>query len=144
VAGGRNPAQKALVVGEVATSLVLLVAAALLLTSFWNLVQTPAGFDASNVLTFKTSFTDEQAATSAVFSQYLNDLIARIEAQPGVESAAAALNLPTQIVPDWPFDIIAAGPENKVQVATRNVFRSPQTICCASYSIIAGEVRCAE
>jgi len=110
VAAGRNPAQRALVVGEVATSLVLLVAAALLLTSFWNLVHTPAGFDASNLLTFKTSFTDEQAATSAVFSQHLNDLIARIEAQPGVESAAAALNLPTQIVPDLPFDIIGRRP----------------------------------
>ena len=106
VTGGRNPAQKALVVGEVATSLVLLVAAALLLTSFWNLVHTSAGFDAGNTLTFKTGFTDEQAATSAVFGQRLDELVVRVEAQPGVDSAAAALSLPTQLVPDLPFDII--------------------------------------
>ena len=63
VAGGRNLAQKVLVACEVATSLVLLVAAALLLTSFWKLAHTLPGFDANNILTFKTSFTDEQAAT---------------------------------------------------------------------------------
>jgi len=77
---------------------------------------------------FKTSFTDEQAATSAVFSQYLNDLIARIEAQPGVESAAAALNLPTQIVPDWPFDIIGGRPGEQGSSGDEKCIRSPQTI----------------
>ena len=65
VAGGRNLAQKSLVVGEVAVSLVLLVASGLLLTSFWKLIHVSPGFDATNVLTFKTSFTDQQAATSA-------------------------------------------------------------------------------
>src|ERR1022692_2261004 len=69
VAEGRNLPQKFLVVSEVATSLVLLVAAVLLLTSVWKLVHTSPGFDAKNVLTFKTSFTGEQAATSAVYGQ---------------------------------------------------------------------------
>jgi predicted permease len=106
VAGGKIPAQRALVVGEVAMSLVLLVAAALLLTSFWKLVHSSAGFDATNVVTFKTGFTDAQTANSAVFGQTLNQLAARTEALPGVESAAAVINPPTQIVPDLPFDII--------------------------------------
>ena len=43
VAGGNIPAQRMLVVGEVAMSLVLLVAAALLLTSFWKLVHSSPG-----------------------------------------------------------------------------------------------------
>ncbi|HEX4582022.1 MAG TPA: ABC transporter permease, partial [Acidobacteriaceae bacterium] len=89
VAGGRNFAQKSLVVGEVAVSLVLLVAAGLLLTSFWKLIHVSPGFDSANVLTFKTSFTDEQAATSAALGQRMDELVARLEAQPGVESAAA-------------------------------------------------------
>ena len=42
IVGGRHLAQKALVVSEVAVSLVLMVAAALLLTSFWKLVHTAA------------------------------------------------------------------------------------------------------
>jgi len=106
VAGGRHLVQKLLVVGEVATSLVLLVSAALLLTSFWNLVHTSPGFSAENVVTFKTTFTDEQAATSAALGQRLDELVARLEAQPGVASAAAANTLPTQLVPDLPFDIM--------------------------------------
>lgn len=105
VAGGRNLPQKFLVVGEVATSLVLLVAGALLLTSFWKLIHVSPGFDAENVLTFKTSFTDEQAATSAIYGQRLDDLATRLEALPGVGSAAAVLALPTQLVPDQPFDM---------------------------------------
>jgi len=106
VAAGRNLAQKSLVVGEVAISLMLLVAAALLLTSFWKLVHTSPGFSAENVLTFKTSFTEAQSTTSATLSRRLNQLVTRLEVQPGVEAAAASNTLPTQLVPDFPFDII--------------------------------------
>ncbi len=106
VASGRIPAQRVLVVGEVAMSLVLLVAAALLLTSFWNLVRTSPGFDATNAVTFKTAFTDAQTNTSAGFGEILDELATRAEALPGVESAAAAIDAPTQIIPDLPFDII--------------------------------------
>ena len=109
VAGGRNLPQKFLVVGEVATSLVLLFAAALLLNSFWRMVHVSPGF-ATNVLTFKTTFTNEQATTSDVFSQRLNQLAGRLEAQPGIASAAATWGLPTQLVPDLDFVIIGRRP----------------------------------
>jgi putative ABC transport system permease protein len=114
MAGGRNLAQKSLVVGEVAVSLVLMVAAGLLLTSFWKLVHVSPGFDAQNVLTFKTSFTDQQATTSASLGQRMNELAARLEAQPGIEAAAAVNTLPTQLTPTMPFDIPgrAAGSPN--------------------------------
>jgi predicted permease len=113
IAGGRHLAQKALVVTEVAVSLVLMVAAALLLTSFWKLVHTPPGFDTSNVLTFKNAFTDEQAASSASLSQRLDELTARLEAIPGVASAAAVSNLPTQLVADLSFDILGRSKDRK-------------------------------
>ena len=106
IAIGRNLAQKSLVVGEVAVSLVLLVAAGLLLTSFWKLMHVSPGFDAGNVLTFKTSFTDEQAASSAALGQRMEELVTRLEAQPGVQTAAAVNTLPTQLTPDLPFEIL--------------------------------------
>jgi predicted permease len=106
VAAGRNLAQKSLVVAEVAVSLVLMVAAGLLLESFWKLVHISPGFDAENVLTFKTSFTPEQAPSSAAFGQRLNGLVARLAAQPGVETAAAVNTLPTQLTPTMPFEIL--------------------------------------
>jgi predicted permease len=113
IASGRYLAQKALVVSEVAVSLVLMVAAALLLTSFWKLVHTPPGFDLQNVVTFKNAFTDQQASSSALLSQRLDELAARLEAFPGVASAAAVSNLPTQLVPDLPFDIVGRGSDRK-------------------------------
>ena len=112
VAGGRNLSQKSLVVAEVAVSLVLMVAAGLLLTSFWKLVHVAPGFDPHDVLTFKTSFSQEQAATSALFGQRLNEIAARLEAQPGVEAAAAVNTLPTQITPTMPFEILGPSAGN--------------------------------
>jgi predicted permease len=106
IAAGRNLPQKSLVVSEVAVSLVLMVAAGLLLTSFWKLVHVSPGFDSVNVLTFKTSFTEQQAATSASLGQRMDELAARLEAQPGVETAAAVNTLPTQLTPTMPFDIL--------------------------------------
>ena len=113
VATGRHPVQKALVVGEVAVSLVLMAAAGVLLTSFWKLVHTPPGFEAKNVLTFKNNFTNEQAASSALLGQRLDEIAGRLEALPGVESAAAVVDLPTQLVPDFPFDISGRAADRK-------------------------------
>lgn len=106
VTSGRNLPQKSLVVGEVAISLVLLVAAGLLLTSFWKLVHISPGFDAKNVLTFKTSSIDRQASTSAALGRRIDELAARLEAQPGVAAAAAVNSLPTQLTPTMPFNIL--------------------------------------
>jgi len=93
-------------VSEVAVSLVLLVGAILLLTTFWKLVHTPPGFETRDILSFKNSFGDQQAATSAVLGQHLNELKTQINAMPGVTSSGAAITLPTQLSPDLPFDIV--------------------------------------
>jgi predicted permease len=106
IAAGRNLAQRALVVCEVTVSLVLLVGASLLLTTFWKLAHTSPGFQAQNVLTFKNSFTSAQAATTEQFSQRVDQLIAKMDAIPGVESAAATEALPTQLTPNLPFSVI--------------------------------------
>jgi predicted permease len=127
IATGRHLAQGALVFSEVAISLVLLVGAVLLLTSFWKLLHTPPGFETRNVLTFKTSFSNDQVAHSDLLGQRVDKLIGRIEALPGVASAAAASNLPTQLVADLPFDILgraanrkdASGDEKYIPVTTQ-------------------------
>ena len=105
IASGRIPAQRVLVVGEVAMSLVLLVAAALLLSSFWKLIHTPPGFDPAKTVTFKTGMTDQQTSTGVAFCETLDTLAARTEALPGVESAAAVIAAPMEPVPALPFDI---------------------------------------
>jgi predicted permease len=76
------------------------------LTTFWNLVSTSPGFQSRNVLTFKNSFIEAQAETSSQFGLRLNELTSRMEALPGVESAAGIGGLPTQLTPNMPFEVI--------------------------------------
>jgi predicted permease len=112
IATGDHLVQKGLVIGEVAISLVLMVGAGLLLTSFWKLVHAPVGVETANVVTFKNAFSDKQTETSASLGLRLAELTAKMEALPGVESAAEVNDLPTQVVVNMPFEIIG-GPANE-------------------------------
>jgi putative ABC transport system permease protein len=85
---GRKQARAALVVAEVALSLVLVVAAGLLLRSFWQIQSVDLGFERSRLLTGALRLPPQQAAP------FLTDLIARIERLPGVTSVAAISGVP--------------------------------------------------
>lgn len=91
---GRNRMRSALIVSEVALSLMLLVGAGLLINSFWRLLQTDAGFDPKGVLTLDIPL-DRRIYTkpeqqSAAFQQ----LIARMKSLPGVRDASVVSNVP--------------------------------------------------
>jgi hypothetical protein len=51
--------------------------------------------------------------STASLSQRLEQSTTRLEALPGVASAAAVSNLPTQLVADLPFDIIGRAKDRK-------------------------------
>ena len=92
--GGRNRMRSALIISEVALSLMLLVGAGLLINSFWHLVTTDAGFEPKGVLALDIPL-DRQTYTkpeqrSAAFQQ----LIARMKAVPGVRDASVVSNVP--------------------------------------------------
>ena len=92
--GARNWMRSALIVSEVALSLMLLVGAGLLIHSFWRLLQTDAGFDPKGVLALdiplsRATYTkDEQR--SAAFEQ----LIGRMKTLPGVRDVSLVSNVP--------------------------------------------------
>lgn len=95
--------QSALVVSEVCLSLVLVAGAGLLARSFWNLRSIDPGFRPDHVLVSDTSFPGGEMP--AVIAHY-RDLLARVRAIPGVESAGTASNLPiTGFHPDGHFNI---------------------------------------
>jgi predicted permease len=148
IAVGKNVAQKTLVVSEVALSLVLLVGAALLLTSFWKLLHTPAGFATGNALTFKTAFAEDQTNKSSVYSQRVNELLDRLEALPGVASAASVNNLPTQLVPDLSFDVVGrdskrsdASGDDKYMPVSEHYFEALQIPLLAGRGLNAGDTK---
>ncbi len=83
----------ALVIGETALGLVLLVGAGLLIRSFMHLLATDPGFNPHQVLTFrvgmaKNSYPDEKRV------QFYDQLLARLSSLPGAKSATAAFPLP--------------------------------------------------
>lgn len=95
VAGpGSGHLRKALVAGEIAMSLVLLVAAGLFLKSFFELRGVDPGFDRAGVLVAKMDLNNERYGSNDDRAQYFLDLMEAVEAVPGVQQAAVTSTLP--------------------------------------------------
>jgi predicted permease len=86
--------RNALVAGEVALSLVLLVGAGLMLRTLSYLDGLNPGFDTRNVISAEVSLQDARYQTSAAVNRLYTESLERIRRIPGVQSAAVALTLP--------------------------------------------------
>jgi putative ABC transport system permease protein len=91
---GRNRVRNTLVIAEVALSLVLLIGASLFARSFFALQTTEVGYDTAPVLTMRTFLPGTRYDSLNARAQRVEDLIRRIEALPGVESAAMSNLVP--------------------------------------------------
>jgi predicted permease len=92
--GGRRRLSSTLVVVEVALAALLVVGAGLLLRSFWELVEQDLGFDAGGLLTFQVELPAESYPEPRAVAAFYQRLDARLEALPGVGSAAAMSGMP--------------------------------------------------
>lgn len=94
-AGGRGAtlwqgrSRAVLVAAEVALTMVLLVAAGLLLRTFWSLQNVPLGFDPKNVLTAQY-----RPAPGPNRPAMVNEFIRRVASLPGVQAVGAINALP--------------------------------------------------
>jgi putative ABC transport system permease protein len=86
--------QSVLVIVQVAMAMLLFVGAALLIRSFVNLASVDPGYDAANVVTFQIAMPGERSAPDRLRA-FAEDVVARLQALPGVESAGYANQLPT-------------------------------------------------
>lgn len=84
----------ALVVGEIAISLVLLVGAGLLIKSFWLLIHVNPGFQTEHVLTARLSLNGPAYKDDASKVRFWQDVTDRVSNLPGVEAAGAVSELP--------------------------------------------------
>ena len=85
-------ARKALVAAQLALSVVLLVAAGLLMRSFWRITENPAGFAPERVLTMRMQFSGPRYRDNANRTAYLDELLQRARNAPGVEAAGVSSN----------------------------------------------------
>jgi len=84
----------ALVVAEVALSLILVVGAGLMIKSFSKLINVPPGFDPNNVLTGEIGLTRTAYENPEECARYVDQTLARLRALPGVERAAFVAPMP--------------------------------------------------
>ena len=94
VGAGGARVRAALLVGETALSIVLLVGAALLLRSFDRLTAVSPGFQTDNVLAFQVSLPSSSYSTDAARSGFFDRLIERLDALPDVRAAGMVQSLP--------------------------------------------------
>ena len=87
-------AGRVIVVSEIAISLVLLIAAGLLIRSFARLQDVPPGFDPQRLLTFRLSLPESRYTTFQKGDAFFDDLFARLRSHPDVRGVAAINVLP--------------------------------------------------
>jgi putative ABC transport system permease protein len=85
----------ALVMGQIALSMVLLIGAALLIRSFARLRGVDPGFTPDHLLTMKIALPAARYDTEAKRAAFFSDAVARLQSIPGVSGAAMAMTLPT-------------------------------------------------
>jgi putative ABC transport system permease protein len=94
VGGQRGRMRAALVVCEVALSLILLVGASLFVRSFLNLQRASAGFDTAPLISMRFYMPGDRYQERGVIAQRVEDVVRRVETLPGVQAATASNYIP--------------------------------------------------
>jgi putative ABC transport system permease protein len=126
-------ARAVLVAAEAAAAVVLLAGAGLLTRTFQNLRGVELGFDPRNVLTFEVGGPQGKYDKAEGQRQLHRALVERIEAVPGVESAASVMIRPLwgRVGLDWPLQVegqseadAQRNPPLNLQIVTPGFFRT--------------------
>jgi predicted permease len=92
--GDRLRLRQALIVSEVALTVVLLAACGLLVRTLIHLQTLPAGFNPEGVMTARASLDDVKYRDAAAFRKLLDESVLAMRQIPGVQHAAVGLSLP--------------------------------------------------
>jgi predicted permease len=99
----QNRARSILVASEMALAVILLVGAALMIRTFVGLRSVQPGFDPHNVITMQTSLAGGRYDSTAKVENMVRQVVQRIEALPGAQSATETVVLPIEGGIDLPF-----------------------------------------
>lgn len=91
---GGSRMRGALVVFEVALTLVLLIGAGLMIKSFASLLKTDLGFQAQNVLTFEVDLPNSSYPDQPRAASFYDSLVTRLKSLPGVRAVGGVTMLP--------------------------------------------------
>lgn len=108
IGGARNRLNSALVIGEIAVALVLLVGAGLMLCSFVHLQNVTPGFAPENVLTMQLSLPAAKYGKEPLRVDFFAQLMERLRTAPGVLDAAAISEVPLS-GGNWAMEVTLEG-----------------------------------
>jgi putative ABC transport system permease protein len=95
---GRRRLRSLLVCSEIALSLMLLISAGLMIKSFVRLQSVSPGFNPENILTMHISLAGAKYRETSRTVAFYQELLARVESLPGVQSAGIAYSLPPNLL----------------------------------------------
>lgn len=117
-AGGRR-VRSVLAAAELALAIVLLVTAGLMLRSFANLTAVSPGFDVQHVVKANIALPRAEYSTPQQWLGFANELLSRVQAEPGLSEAALAV--PTPLADgcvNLGFDIVGGPPVSAAESRT--------------------------
>lgn len=90
----QNRLRGALAIAEISLALILLVGAGLMMKSLYKLMNVNPGFQTDRLLTMEMYLSAQKYATDAAQINFWQQVLERVRALPGVESAAVGTNIP--------------------------------------------------
>jgi putative ABC transport system permease protein len=138
-AGSRSRLRSGLVIGQIALSLMLLVAAGLMGRGFVQLLRTDRGFDPTGLLTLHVTLPFEKYKDDAVRVATLGQLLQRAMSLPGVTSVGAVTGYPSSsmgTLGGGPLPARVAGAPSTVTAILRAA--SPTYFTAMRTSLVAG------
>lgn len=119
----------ALVAGEVALALMLLVGAGLLIRTVRAMFSADQGFHRDHLLTLQVNLPDTKYSKPEQAAAFCRDLLDRVTSLPGVSSASLVSGLPMQNLQEQSYTIVGApepptAPMTDVRTIDENYFRT--------------------
>ena len=132
----RQRFRQALIAGEMALAVLLLVCAGLMVRSIWAMEQVPLGFDPRGVLTVRVALPDESYSTNERIVSFYERVTAAVRELPGVTAAGAVRSLPLgPTIGDWGLDV-----EGFVETPGRNAKGDWQVVTPGAFEALGERV----
>ncbi len=135
--GDRLRLRQALIVSEVALTVVLLAASGLLIRSLVHLQNLPAGFSPTGVMTGRASLDDARYHDPAAFRKLLDESTLAMGQIPGVQHAAVGLSLPYERALNTGLKIVD-GKEAGQTIMTSEVYVTPDYFGALQIPVLMG------
>src|SRR5690348_14186511 len=139
IAVGSVRMRQALIIGEVAVTVVLLAASGLLIRTLVHLETLPQGFNSKGVMIFKASLDDARYHDGAAFRKLLDESTAAMRRIPGVVDAAVGLSVPYERVLNDGV-ALSDGKDAGQTVGTDVIYATPGYFNTLQMRLLAGRV----